>query len=825
MKRKARLIIEGLAVAYICTVISSILLYILNIDYTTIFMQMDEVGGLILLNKLIKLRKLLAVFCISVGIVIYFYYPQAKKAIISISSVIILLGLSLLIYTDRFYDEQLSKIRFSEICPNNDSIELGDTGEYPDYIELYNDSDYGIKLEDLQLTVNGRKEVPFNDTIIPPGGYAVVMAEEGGFPETIDTNLGSNGVELAIVSPAGTIIDDIIVPELKGDQVYASVEDGLGAQWEVMIATPGRENNGSQSPEPCFSAESGFYDKEFDLELSAPEGCEIYYTTDGSIPTVASTKYTAPITIRNRNNDPNVYRSIKNVITLWNAPKNAVTREFPTVDKCAVIRAIACREGEEPSDVVTRSYFVGLKKYESTPVVSIVAHPDELFGDNGIYVTGKEYDDWLLGGQIGEAPLPSYRYKREIEAYFDYYDGEIFSGQNVGLRLQGASALDSVDKRFSIYARQQYSGSSILDYYFFGYPNHSIMLRMDDTDLICQDLIASTNTSVDTLPGYKAAVFLDGEFWYWTFIRPKYSRQHISWEHDVAKEAVSVSYGMPADIYDYLDSHPDLTDTDNYTGLCSIVDIDNYIDYIASNIYLCNMDMNEGKNLRAWKTEDRSASEFADGRWRFLAYDLDCISWARVPGKTISHTYEIDSFSEQRLFAGAPYDEDRVFATLKSNPEFCRKFVTRFLDLANSRFSAKEAIEILEKYGYNNDWMDSFLIYRLDYMAPALAKSFGLKGRLTDLCIQLKDPTMGKVRVNTIEPDMTDGMWDGRYYTDYSEDLLAIPEDGYEFVCWKNEKSGRIISTSEKLTVDWEARGFDKSENVVLEAVFQEVKE
>lgn len=44
----------------------------------------------------------------------------------------------------------------------------------------------------------------------------------------------------------------------------------------------------SQSPvtkaEPVFSKKSGSYEDAFDLELSAPEGSTIYYTTDGSIP-------------------------------------------------------------------------------------------------------------------------------------------------------------------------------------------------------------------------------------------------------------------------------------------------------------------------------------------------------------------------------------------------------------------------------------------------------------------------------------------------------------------------------------------------------------
>ena len=49
-------------------------------------------------------------------------------------------------------------------------------------------------------------------------------------------------------------------------------------------------------PEPVnFSAEPGTYGEEFSLRLSASVGCSIYYTTDGSVPTIHSTQYTDPI--------------------------------------------------------------------------------------------------------------------------------------------------------------------------------------------------------------------------------------------------------------------------------------------------------------------------------------------------------------------------------------------------------------------------------------------------------------------------------------------------------------------------------------------------
>lgn len=49
--------------------------------------------------------------------------------------------------------------------------------------------------------------------------------------------------------------------------------------------------------EPEFSVEAGTYDDTIEIELSAPKGCEIYYTTDGSSPIEDGKKYEEVITL------------------------------------------------------------------------------------------------------------------------------------------------------------------------------------------------------------------------------------------------------------------------------------------------------------------------------------------------------------------------------------------------------------------------------------------------------------------------------------------------------------------------------------------------
>lgn len=52
-------------------------------------------------------------------------------------------------------------------------------------------------------------------------------------------------------------------------------------------------------PPPAFSAEGGAYDDDVTVELSAPEGCTIFYTLDGTSPVERGKRYREPIELDN----------------------------------------------------------------------------------------------------------------------------------------------------------------------------------------------------------------------------------------------------------------------------------------------------------------------------------------------------------------------------------------------------------------------------------------------------------------------------------------------------------------------------------------------
>ena len=119
------------------------------------------------------------------------------------------------------------------------------------------------------------------------------------------------------------------------------------------------------------------------------------------------------------------------------------------------------------------------------------------------------------------------------------------------------------------------------------------------------------------------------------------------------------------------------------------------------------------------------------------------------------------------------------------------------MDLLNTNYSPEYANTILQEYGEDITWSNSFFERRPEYMKKYLAKEFELTGSLETVTLYNADESKGNVQVNTVTPTMQNGSWSGEYYTDYPITVTANPSEGYEFVGW----SGSIDSTEASVEV------------------------
>ncbi|MBQ9990255.1 MAG: CotH kinase family protein [Lachnospiraceae bacterium] len=717
-----------------------------------------------------------------------------------------------------------SRIVINEVCGNNTNIYLFPTDNYGDYIELYHTGFLACELDDLYLSDDSLElmKLPVGEGTLKPGEYLLICLDK----DTSPFGINQKGEVIYLSDSYGKILDQVNVPKQEEDAAYSRMEDG-GSEWRLVSATPGESNGTAQSLEvidsPVFSHAGGFYDEEFFLELSVPEGTKIYYTLDGSIPDAEDREYTEPLLVYDKSSEPNVANSVQNVVLNWESYQPDLT----PVDKAFVVRAVAIDTAGNSSEVVTKTYFIDQEKYADRTIVSLVADPEDLFGDQGIYVTGKEYDDWYLSGGEGEEPEANFRGSgrgaerpASLEIFFE--EGDL--NQAVGIRIQGAGTRRWAKKRFSVYARKEYSGSKWFDLPLMeaGRNTHSIVLRDGFANAFSPYLV--TDRAVFTQESFPATVFLNGEYWCDTYVQEKFSESYFEEKYGFADDnTILVKNGdgeteRANELYEELVSfvaEEDFSQEEDYRIFCDMIDLQSFIDYSCINLYLMNLDYDETKNYLMVRSDETGEGSFEDGKWRWLIYDMDDVEYQEIDEQTGENLWVTgDSFSRQGGGVTYAFNEGPIYRNLKKNPDFCRQFVLTFMDLVNYNFSEAQVEKVLKSWGEDLTWNDSFFLKRADYIVPCLAKEFGLTGTLETLDLRVNIVEGGRVRVNTITPDLSSGQWSGEYYTDYPVTVTAAPEEGYRFVGW----SGETDSREAEITVSVKEGG------IVLNAHFEKIQ-
>ena len=680
------------------------------------------------------------------------------------------------------------------------------TGYYgSDYIEVYNGSEEDVSLQGWYLSddVNDLKKNQLQDFVIQSKGYLLFYADGTNDTEnSLNFKIDPLGEKIFLSDPKGNLMDSIYVPEQRFGSVFARIVDGSD-QWSVQEETTGYSNDDAKTitvkwlDEPIFSRESGFYEESFTLKIKTNYGCEIYYTLGGNQSNVEPLKYEDGILIE----------------------KNSSAEDK---EGAVIVRAYAKDRRGNISQTVTKTYFIGESDYQDKNVISLAADYEDLFGDEGIFVEGKEY---LEGRTDVENFLQKGR-AWEIKGNFEFLEKGIEkANQEVGIRIQGASSRYAEKKKMSIYAREEYSGDHCFDGVVLGdTPIHSIYTNHSIANIVIPELLADRAVAVQH--PMRTVLFLNGEYWYDTYILEKYNKYYLKDNYGVSPENVliikddHVTSG-PEDAYQYYlmvrawaDRH-DLSIPEEYETLKEKIDVQSYIDYICANVYLCNMDVAEWKNAMCWRTMEDEGTLYGDSRWRWMIYDMDCLQWADCNYYGVSEKAAINSFTEVMQYTEQAICQQMIYASCKKNPEFSKQFVLSFLDMCNVNFTYANVKKVFEKWDYEmEDDLEQFFRNRFDYIAAYMAEEFQLQGTLEEVTIKLNDTDGGSVRLNTTVPDLTDGSWTGKYYTDYPITLTAVPEEGYKFVGWNGSENSSYATIETDVT----------SGGIILEAVFEELE-
>jgi hypothetical protein len=390
-----------------------------------------------------------------------------------------------------------------------------------------------------------------------------------------------------------------------------------------------------------FSERQHFHTEDITVEITPTvHGVQIFYSLDGSVPTLESYEYTEPL-------------------------------HFAVLDDMQVItlRAVAVFEEKVVSDPFTHTYFVGRDVHErfDTMIFSLTTNPEYLFGhDEGILVAGKIRSDFISENPEREiSPLDPANFNEggpewERPVYIETFipGGRRVLAQAAGVRTHGGWDINTEQHALRLIARREYSpdtgrfafrhlDDTTLDGFNVPLTSYNtLILRNGGNDRYHGMLRNETALSLSKLAGVNvvssarpAAVFINGEYYGFAWLQARNTDHYLE---DVfaapSREFDNISGGesefdtddieLLMDLYELVAfAEKDLTDDAVFAELEDILDIDDFLRYYAFQMYIGADDWPHD-NLRRWRYTGEQVTGIApelDGRWRHIANNMDWI--------------------------------------------------------------------------------------------------------------------------------------------------------------------------------------------------------
>ena len=693
-------------------------------------------------------------------------------------------------------------IIINEIQTSNIDMFVDPSFNYGGWIELYNSTNSPVSLNYLYVSDDPDNLTKYNLGLrgsIPAKGYHTLWFDHYNYhyaPSQIDFKLDFDGGTIYISTPDGTLITSQNYPVAIPRTSYARTSDG-GSEWSYTASpTPGESNASSTFAEerleaPVVDKDACLFTSSFTIKVQIPTGATLRYTTDGTTPSLT-----------NGNTSTNGQFSVK---------------------KTTTYRFALFQEGMLPSQVVTRSYIYMDKDY-NLPVISVVTDPVNLYDDMlGVYVRG-------TNGRTGNGQRTPCNWNMDWDrpVNFEYItpDGGMVVNQEVDFAMCGGWSRAWEPHSFKLKAGKIYEGLNSINYPFFAekpYLKHkTLQIRNggNDTgsrikDAALQAIVHSSGLDVEGQASQPVHHFINGEY-----------KGMLNMREPNNKHYAYANWGIDTDEMDQFEMSPDsgyvqmegtreaflewyglseyAYDKDIYEEIRNLVDIDEYINYMAVQFYLGGLDWPQN-NIKGFRPR------IENGRFRFVLFDLD---------GTLNTPSPFDNFEGKQIYTfdeiydtGSRFTEEielvTIFLNMLQNDSFRKQFIDTYCLVAGSVFEPERCNAIIDEMAQmrdhalslegNNPYetansLKSSLSYRQSTMINALANYWRMNlsssmRQTVSIAANVDDAVL---RVNDLT--IPTGKFSGTLFSPIT--LKAEPKAGYRFAGWASTGSASTQSTT-----------------------------
>jgi hypothetical protein len=679
-----------------------------------------------------------------------------------------------------------AQVVINEVCATNGDINYDPQFyNFSGWIELHNKGNSAVNVGGYFLSNNPSNkfiwQIP-GGTSIGAKGYLLIWCDEKYTGLHTNFKLDADGEKLILSSTSSALVDSLTFPSQYINISYGRVTDGAANRGYLSKVTPTGANSYDNATEVLadvtFSKEAGRYSGSQALTLSHPaSGVAIRYTLNGAEPTISSTLYSASI----------------------------------SVNKTMTVKAKAFKTGMLPGNTVSKTYFINEHVF-TLPVVSLSMNPAYL-SDNtiGIYVSGTNG----IAGNCNDSPV-NWNQDWSRHAVFEYYmkNGSKKFDQSLDIRIGGACSRNMPQKTFAVKARDEYGNNSV-DHQLFPskdiYKYGSFFLNNSGNDFnvtmfrdaLLQSLVVG-EMDIDYMAYQPSVLYLNGAYWGIQNLREKIDGDYIEANFNIDKDDVDLieTYenaieGTNVAYLSYKDSlqRIDLNDPASFAFIDKHIDVQEYINYLVTEIYYANTDW-PGNNIKFWRQRS------TNGKFRWILWDLDFGFGLYSDRSYSTHpTLYFATDPDETQWPNPGWSTLHIRLVLQ-NPIFRSRFIQTMLTAINTTFKPTRVIDVIDSFqsqisaempyhkqrwgGTISNWnnevqrMREFAAERNPYMIEHTADFFGLSEKIK-ITVEANPPNASSFNFNGVTTDQVDVT----YFKGIPYDLKPVAKRGFEFKEWK----------------------------------------